>query len=488
MGDVLVETPSSQEDSQPINPTPEHREVPNQARIASAIQNANNRDITDQRHPEKAGDKAAQIIQDLCLRVQELEGKITNKGKHNNEHGSHATSKSRSHRGRSPTRRHDRRDGRSSSRDHRHEKSPERRYNKKHTRSASRDLSYQHYSDEDRRDRNTKRTRNDHTIMGATPFTERILRAKLPKGFDKPTDMKYDGTKDPQEHLTAFEARMNLEGATDAVRCRAFPVTLAGPAIKWFNALPNGSIASFHDITRKFMAQLTTRITKAKHPISLLGVTQKQEESTRKYLDRFNDECLTVDGLTDSVASLCLTNGLMNEDFRKHLTTRPVWTMHEIQNVAKDYINDEEVSQVVTANKRHHGNAQRGNSASHQNPTLKENQRDHPRPTSRPPRIGKFSNYTPLTAPITEVYHQIADRGIIPKARQLKERTGGNKTLYCEYHRGYGHRTQDCFDLKDAIEQAIRDGKLPEFAKIIREPRRTERDRSSEREGRNPRT
>nr|XP_025685253.1 uncharacterized protein LOC112786044 [Arachis hypogaea] len=295
--------------------------------------------------------------------------------------------------------------------------------------------------------------------MGATPFTEKILRAKLPKGFDKPTDMKYDGTKDPQEHLTAFEARMNLEGAVDAVRCRAFPVTLAGPAIKWFNALPNGSIASFHDITRKFMAQFTTRITKAKHPISLLGVMQKQEESTRKYLDCFNDECLTVNGLTDSVTSLCLTNGLMNKDFRKHLTTKPVWTMHEIQNVAKDYINDEEVSQVVAANKRQHGNTQHGNSAPRQNPPPRENQRDHPRPTNtnRPLRIGKFSNYTPLTAPITEVYHQIADRGIIPKARQLKERTGGNKTLYCDYHRGYGHKTQDCFNLKDALEQAIRD-------------------------------
>ncbi|XP_025651898.1 uncharacterized protein [Arachis hypogaea] len=263
--------------------------------------------------------------------------------------------------------------------------------------------------------------------MGAIPFTERILKAKLPKGFNKPTDMKYDGTKDSQEHLTAFKARMNLEGAADAVRGKAFPVTLAGPMIKWFNALPNGSITGFHDISRKFMAQFTTRITKAKHPISLLGVTQKQDESTRKYLDRFNDECLTIDGLTDSVASLCLTNGLMNEDFRKHLTTKPVWTMHEIQNVARDYINDEEVSQVVAANKRQHGN-------------------------------------TPH-ASITKIYHQIADQGIIPKARQLRERTGSNKTLYCDYHRGYGHRTQDCFDLKDALEQAIRDGKLPEFAK-----------------------
>ncbi|RYR26159.1 hypothetical protein Ahy_B02g060323 [Arachis hypogaea] len=229
MGDVLEETPSSQDDSQLLNPTPEHREITNQARIASAVHHTNTHVITNLRHPEKAGDKAAQIIQDLCLRVQEFEGKLTNREKHNNEHRSHATSRSRSRCGRSPNRRHDRRDGRSASRNHKHEESPERRYNKKHNRSASRDISYQHYSDEDRRDRNTKRTRNDHVIMGATPFTERILRAKLPKGFDKPTDMKYDGTKDPQEHLTAFEARMNLDGAADAVRCRAFPVTLVTP-------------------------------------------------------------------------------------------------------------------------------------------------------------------------------------------------------------------------------------------------------------------
>ncbi|XP_072081025.1 uncharacterized protein [Arachis hypogaea] len=87
--------------------------------------------------------------------------------------------------------------------------------------------------------------------------------------------------------------------------------------------------------------------------------------------------------------------------------------MHEIQNVARDYINDEEVSQVVAANKRQHSNAQHGNSAPRHNHPPRENQRDHPKPTStnRPPRIGKFSNYTPLTAPITEIYHQIADRG-----------------------------------------------------------------------------
>nr|XP_025703794.1 uncharacterized protein LOC112805658 [Arachis hypogaea] len=145
---------------------------------------------------------------------------------------------------------------------------------------------------------------------------------------------------------------MNLEGVGDAVRCRAFPITLAGPAIQWFNTLPQGSITTFADISQKFLARFTTRIAKAKHPINLLRVTQKPGEPTRRFLDRFNDECLEIDGLTDSVASLCLTNDLLNEDFRKHLTTKLVWTMQKIQSVAKEYINDEEVSQVVPANKR----------------------------------------------------------------------------------------------------------------------------------------
>nr|XP_025703002.1 uncharacterized protein LOC112803745 [Arachis hypogaea] len=271
----------------------------------------------------------------------------------------------------------------------------------------------------------SERTRQP-VIMGATPFHRSILEVRLPKHFDKPTDMRYDGTQDPLEHLTAFEARMNLEGVGDEVRCRAFPVTLAGPAIRWFNGLPQGSIYNFSDISRAFLAQFTTRIAKAKHPINLLGVTQRQGEPTR---------------------SLCLTNGLLNENFRKHLTTKPVWTMHEIQTVAKEYINDEEVSRVVAANKRQSGYGQ-ARQPGGDGERVKEKAREEasnkaPRPF---PRVGKFTNYTPLTLPIVEVYQQIAEKGILPKPRPLKDRTG----------------------------------KLAAFSHLIREPRRRYRDQDEE--------
>ncbi|MED6203238.1 hypothetical protein PIB30_113577, partial [Stylosanthes scabra] len=93
-------------------------------------------------------------------------------------------------------------------------------------------------------------------------------------------------------------------------------------------------------------------------------------------------------------------------------------------------------------------------------------------------------------APITEIYHQVSEKGILPKARPLKGRTQNakNRSLYCDYHQGYGHKTQDCYDLKDAIEQAIRDGKLNDFVQIIREPRASDRERSPRSESRNPRS
>ncbi|XP_016191864.1 uncharacterized protein LOC107632713 [Arachis ipaensis] len=79
-----------------------------------------------------------------------------------------------------------------------------------------------------------------------------------------------------------------------------------------------------------------------------------------------------------------------------------------------------------------------------------------------------------------EVYQQIAEKEILSKPRSLKNQTRGSKSLYCDYHKGYGHKMQDCFDLKDALEQATQNGKLAEFSHLIREPRRRNRDRKGE--------
>ncbi|MQL82620.1 hypothetical protein Taro_015098 [Colocasia esculenta] len=45
---------------------------------------------------------------------------------------------------------------------------------------------------------------------------------------------------------------MVFHGASDAVKCRAFPATLKEAAQAWFEALPAGSIFSFHQLKKSF--------------------------------------------------------------------------------------------------------------------------------------------------------------------------------------------------------------------------------------------
>ena len=81
------------------------------------------------------------------------------------------------------------------------------------------------------------------------PFLEYIMSMKLSRGFKPPTDMEpYDGSFDPQEHMDTFKSKMALAGASDPVRCRAFPITLKKAALKWYNSLPSRSICKFSDL------------------------------------------------------------------------------------------------------------------------------------------------------------------------------------------------------------------------------------------------
>lgn len=46
---------------------------------------------------------------------------------------------------------------------------------------------------------------------------------------------------------------MDLQGARDKIKCRAFSLTLIGPASTWFRKLK--SIASFWELTQAFLTQ-----------------------------------------------------------------------------------------------------------------------------------------------------------------------------------------------------------------------------------------
>ena len=75
-------------------------------------------------------------------------------------------------------------------------------------------------------------------------------------------------------------------------------------------------------------------------------------------------------------------------------------------------------------------------------------------------RPRKYHSYTPLKVSIVDVYREICNTERLPPARPIKNKKGGSRSDYCEYHKIYGHSTNDCYDLKNVIEKLAREGRI----------------------------
>ena len=62
-------------------------------------------------------------------------------------------------------------------------------------------------------------------------FTTGVLHFSLPEKFRMPQIEMFDDTIDPIDHLNTYKNQMELHGYQDPIRCRAFAITLKGPAL-----------------------------------------------------------------------------------------------------------------------------------------------------------------------------------------------------------------------------------------------------------------
>ena len=87
-----------------------------------------------------------------------------------------------------------------------------------------------------------------------SPFTPEVLHFPLPAKFRMPQVEAFDGARDPFDHFNTYKNQMELHGCQDPVRCRAFTITLKGPALALFNRLPLSSISSFRELSIVFVS------------------------------------------------------------------------------------------------------------------------------------------------------------------------------------------------------------------------------------------
>ena len=72
--------------------------------------------------------------------------------------------------------------------------------------------------------------------------------------------------------------------------------------------------------------------------------------------------------------------------------------------------------------------------------------------------------FTPLTASVSQVLREVQNEQFLRWSTQMKsDPATRDNTKYCEFHRDYGHRTDNCIQLRREIEYLIQRGYLRRF-------------------------
>uniref|UniRef100_A0A2N9I9G2 Uncharacterized protein n=1 Tax=Fagus sylvatica TaxID=28930 RepID=A0A2N9I9G2_FAGSY len=329
-----------------------------------------------------------------------------------------------------------------------------------------------------------------------SPFTKRIDEYPLPTKFKVPQLETFDGFKDPLDYLDSFRTIMRLHGVSDEIMCRTFPTNLRGSARTWFNQLETGSIDTFAQLSRAFIDNFIGGRRSVRPANYLLNIRQREGESLRSYVQRFNKEAVQIDEPNEYVALTAFNAGLLKGDFLFQLCKDPPKSMSELMYEAQKFINAEDAFQArdeFLSRKRKEPEDRRFDSSRN-----KSSRQDYPKAerkniSSSNRREERPSSFTPLNMSIDQVLLQIQDNPDIQWPGKLRsDPTKRSKDLYCRFHRDHGHTTEDCFALKQQIEALIRQGKLGKFVRqdkteVRHEPRPPRQDENKDRQEDRPR-
>ena len=246
---------------------------------------------------------------------------------------------------------------------------------------------------------------------------------------------------------------MELHGYQDPVRCRAFAITLKGPALAWFSRLPPSSVSSFKELSIAFISHFIGDRTYMKLSYHLLTIKQSSQESLRSYVQRFNAESLKVDIPNEKLAITAFIAGLgvQSKDLMFSISKNPQANMAEVLAKAKKYINGEEAliskkESSSTHKEKSRTDNQQGRSPKRQRNRERSPKKDRERSSKRresvrdrlgPPQPELRQRYsprrfTPLTTAVSQVLREVQHEQFLRWLSQMRsDPTKRDNTRYC---------------------------------------------------------
>nr|GEX43832.1 reverse transcriptase domain-containing protein [Tanacetum cinerariifolium] len=265
-----------------------------------------------------------------------------------------------------------------------------------------------------------------------TPITGRIIDFVGPE-FKMPTNIKlYDGTTDPEEHLSRFSSATNSGEWPMPVWCHMFQQTLDGSAIGWFENLPNGSIDGWAELRLQFTTRFSTIRACFKDPTEITKVARRANETLVAFEERWIVETDFITGVPEVMKISSFMDAHKCLELAKRFSDKVLKTVDEMMTRLDDFVSSEEAFTSTELPKGETSKVFRKSMG----PTSKRGDRFNRGRPSRPMQL--------------------------PPKKENQDR-------YCDYHGEKGHYTNDCFQLKRQPNMTLESGKLNHLINDIRQ-------------------
>ncbi|XP_010253030.1 PREDICTED: uncharacterized protein LOC104594452 [Nelumbo nucifera] len=196
-----------------------------------------------------------------------------------------------------------------------------------------------------------------------------------------------------------------------------------------------------------------------------MSLKQEPGETLRSYIDRFKKKELEVRDLDPMVSMHTAINGLFpGSTLKLSVAKTPSKTKLKFLKKAQKYITTEEASTRANQERAaecHDRPLEKKRKGGDQHHPDNHGNKDNKKPLAL---ALAYKDYKPLNSTCTQILMQIGEEKFVKWPTKLKQNPKRrNPTKYYKYHRGTGHDTKDCYDLKNEIESLIRCRHLKQF-------------------------